>query len=75
MGRAGLAHTAFLRGDELPGDVAIGYLAADGLRMNVSAPPGARRRRRRRSTTAADLHRLWTALDAAQIVYWTPWRE
>ena len=32
---AGMAHTGFLRSDELPGTAAVGYLDADGLRTNV----------------------------------------
>ena len=68
VGPAGLTHTAFLRGDELPGDVAIGYLAADGLRTNVLHLPVRGVGDGGVSTTAADLHRLWTALDAGQIV-------
>ena len=32
---AGMGDTGFLRSDELPGDVAIGYLTADGPRTNV----------------------------------------
>ena len=32
---AGMAGAAYLRNDELPGDVAIGYLFADGLRTNA----------------------------------------
>jgi CubicO group peptidase (beta-lactamase class C family) len=32
---AGMADTAFLRSDELPGRAAVGYLAVDGLRTNV----------------------------------------
>ena len=32
---AGMADTAFLRSDELPGRAALGYLDDDGLRTNV----------------------------------------
>jgi CubicO group peptidase (beta-lactamase class C family) len=65
---AGLTHTAFLRSDELPGDAAIGYLAADGLRTNLLHLPVRGVGDGGIVTTAADVHQLWTALDAGRIV-------
>jgi CubicO group peptidase (beta-lactamase class C family) len=57
-----MVHTAYLGSDELPGDVALGYLLPDGHRTNVfqvrargSGDGGA-------YTTAADVHRFWVAL-------------
>ena len=64
-----MADTAFLRSDERRGDVAIGYLDADGLRTNVLHLPvrgtgdgGIVTRR------PADVHAFWTALFAGRIV-------
>ena len=65
---AGLTHTAFLRNDELPGDAAVGYLHGDGLRTNVLHLPVRGVGDGGVSTTAADVTRLWTALDEGRIV-------
>jgi CubicO group peptidase (beta-lactamase class C family) len=65
---AGLTHTAFLRSDELPGDAAIGYLAAEGLRTNVLHLPVRGVGDGGISTTADDVHRLWSALDDGTVV-------
>ena len=59
---AGMEATAFLRLDELPGDAALGYLAADGLRTNVLHLPVRGTGDGGVFTTAADVHALWTAL-------------
>ena len=68
IGPAGLTHTAFLRSDELPGDAALGYLGADGLRTNLLHLPVRGVGDGGIATTAADVHRLWAALDAGRIV-------
>lgn len=65
---AGLTRTAFLRSDELPGDAAIGYLAADGLRTNLLHLPVRGLGDGGIATTAADICRLWQALDAGLVV-------
>lgn len=70
---AGLTHTAFLRGDELPGDAAIGYLHADGLRSNVLHLPVRGGGDGGVSTTAADVHRLWQAIDEGRVVDPATW--
>ncbi len=64
---AGLAHTAFLRSDELPADAAIGYLA-DGLRTNVLHLPIRGSGDGGISTTADDVHSLWDALANGRVV-------
>ena len=66
---AGLTRTAFLRSDELPGDVALGYVTMDGVvRSNVfhlgvrgSGDGGI-------YTTLDDVSALWRALDSDAIV-------
>ncbi len=66
--RAGLRDTAFLRSDQLPAGAAIGYVGADGVRSNADLLP------RRGSgdggvyTTIADVHRLWDAVFAGDVV-------
>lgn len=65
---AGLQHTEFLRSDELPGDAAVGYLAADGLRTNVFHLPIRGNGDGGIYTTADDVHRLWHAFFAGAIV-------
>ncbi len=65
---AGLTATSFERGDELPGDVAIGYLRPDGLRTNVLHLPVVGVGDGGIVTTAADVHRLWHAFFADRIV-------
>jgi CubicO group peptidase (beta-lactamase class C family) len=68
LGPAGMADTAFLRSDELPGRAARGYLARDGLRTNVLHLPVVGVGDGGAYSTAADLHRLWQALYAGRIV-------
>jgi CubicO group peptidase (beta-lactamase class C family) len=65
---AGMASTAFLRSDELPGRAAVGYLAADGLRTNVLHLPVHGSGDGGIYTTAADIRALWTAFFAGSIV-------
>jgi len=75
-GPAGLADTAFLRSDELPGRAAVGYLHGqgphprpdDGLRTNVFHLPVRGNGDGGIYTTAADVHALWEALFAGRIV-------
>lgn len=66
---AGLADTAFLRSDELPGRTATGYLSADeSLRTNVLHLPVRGNGDGGAYTTAADVSRFWRALFAGTIV-------
>jgi CubicO group peptidase (beta-lactamase class C family) len=64
----GMRRTAFLRSDELPGDAAVGYLAADGVRTNVLHLPVLGSGDGGIYSTAADIHALWAAFFAGQIV-------
>jgi CubicO group peptidase (beta-lactamase class C family) len=61
-GPAGMTRTEFLRMDTLPGDAAIGYLVADGLRTNVLHLPVVGFGDGGVFTTVADVHHLWSAL-------------
>ena len=63
---AGMSDTEFLRSDELPAGAAVGYLEADGLRIERAPSPGSRHGRRGIYTTAADVRALWTALFAGR---------
>jgi CubicO group peptidase (beta-lactamase class C family) len=65
---AGMTRTAFLRMDELPGDVARGYLDATGLRTNVLHLPVRASGDGGVFTTTADLAAFWAALLADRIV-------
>jgi CubicO group peptidase (beta-lactamase class C family) len=66
---AGMADTAFLRSDELPGRVALGYLEVDGSwRTNVFHLPVRGSGDGGIYSTAADIRSLWTALFAGRIV-------
>jgi CubicO group peptidase (beta-lactamase class C family) len=65
---AGLEATAFLRSDELPPGVAVGYLHAEGLRTNVLHLPVRGSGDGGIFTTGADVHQLWDALFAHGIV-------
>jgi CubicO group peptidase (beta-lactamase class C family) len=65
---AGMADTAFLRSDELPGRAALGYLSADGLRTNVFHLPVRGSGDGGAYSTAADLSAFWQALFAGRIV-------
>jgi CubicO group peptidase (beta-lactamase class C family) len=59
---AGMDRTEFLRTDSLPGDAAVGYLFADGLRTNVLHLPVVGFGDGGVFTTVHDVHRLWIAL-------------
>jgi len=65
---AGMVDTAFLRTDELPGRVALGYLDDEGLRTNVLHLPVRANGDGGIYTTAADIHAFWDALFAGRIV-------
>lgn len=65
---AGMADTAFLRTDELPGRAARSYLRVDGLRTNVLHLPVLGVGDGGAYTTAADLHALWESLFAGRVV-------
>ncbi|WP_285104517.1 serine hydrolase domain-containing protein [Promicromonospora sp. MEB111] len=65
---AGMTSTAYLRSDELPGDVALGYLDSDGDRSNVLHLPVRGNGDGGAYTSAADLHRFWRALHDGAIV-------
>lgn len=59
---AGMADTAYLRSDELPGDVALGYLDPVGVRTNVLHLPVRGSGDGGAHTTVADVRRFWVAL-------------
>lgn len=65
---AGMAATAFLRSDELPGDAAAGYLTADQPRTNVFHLPVRGSGDGGIYSTAADVHALWSSFLAGRIV-------
>ena len=66
---AGLSHTAFLRSDELAGNVAVGYLEPPHVeRSNVFHLPVCGSGDGGMYSTGADIHALWTAFLAGQIV-------
>ena len=68
-GPAGMADTAFLRSDELPGRAALGYLEVDGAwRTNVLHLPVRGSGDGGIYSTAADIRALWSALFAGRIV-------
>lgn len=65
---AGMTRSGYPRTDELPADVALGYLAADGLRTHVLHLPVRGSGDGGAVTTAADLAAFWRALFAGRIV-------
>jgi CubicO group peptidase (beta-lactamase class C family) len=65
---AGMADTAFLRSDELPGRAAVGYLEATGLRTNVLHLPVVGCGDGGVYTTVSDLRSLWTAVFGGAVV-------
>ena len=65
---AGLHRTAYLRSDELPADAARGYVFADGLRTNVLHLPVVGGGDGGIFTTVDDVHRLWAALEAGEVI-------
>jgi CubicO group peptidase (beta-lactamase class C family) len=67
LGPAGMAGASFLRSDELPGDVARGYLDRDGLRTNVLHLPVRGSGDGGLYASVGDVHLLWDALFAGRI--------
>lgn len=65
---AGMVSTSFLRSDELPGGVALGYLDHDGLRTNVFHLPVRGSGDGGVYTTAPDVSRLWRSFLDGRIV-------
>jgi CubicO group peptidase (beta-lactamase class C family) len=66
---AGMRNTEFLRSDELPGGVALGYVPMDGTwRTNVFHLPVRGTGDGGVYSTVADLHQLWRAMFAGRIV-------
>jgi CubicO group peptidase (beta-lactamase class C family) len=65
---AGLLETGVLRMDSLPGDVAVGYVEAQGLRSNVMHMPLIATGDGGAITSAADCGRFWDALLAGALV-------
>jgi CubicO group peptidase (beta-lactamase class C family) len=65
---AGMADTAFLRSDELPGRAALGYLTADGPRTNLLHLPVRGSGDGGVYSTAADISALWQAVFGGRIV-------
>ncbi len=66
---AGIHDTGFLRSDELPGGVALGYVPLDGTwRTNVFHLPVRGVGDGGIYSTVADMHRLWQAMFAGRIV-------
>jgi CubicO group peptidase (beta-lactamase class C family) len=65
---AGMADTRFLRSDELPGNVAFGYLDDEGLRTNVFHLPVRGSGDGGIWSTTADIAALWRALFDGAIV-------
>jgi CubicO group peptidase (beta-lactamase class C family) len=65
---AGLDATGYLRSDELPGDAAVGYLHADGLRSNVFHLPVRGSGDGGIYSTASDIRALWSAMFGGRIV-------
>jgi CubicO group peptidase (beta-lactamase class C family) len=76
---AGLAHTAYLRSDALPGNAASGYLHgpdhAEALRTNVLHLPVVGGGDGGIFTTAGDVCALWAALDAGRVVSPATWAD
>lgn len=65
---AGMTETAYLRSDELPANVASGYLAATGDRTNVLHLPVRGSGDGGAYTTVSDVHRLWGALTGGAVL-------
>ena len=72
---AGLAGTAYLRSDSLPGRTARGYLAVDGLRTNVLHLPVVGSGDGGIYSTLADVHALWAALPTGRLVTPETWAQ
>ena len=67
-GPAGMADTAYLRSDELPGRAAVGYLSDDAPRTNVHHLPVRGNGDGGAYSTAADIATLWRAFLGGRIV-------
>lgn len=65
---AGMADSAFLRSDELPGRAALGYLTLDSPRTNIFHIPVRGSGDGGIYSTAADISSLWDAFFAGRIV-------
>ena len=65
---AGMADTAYLRSDELPGRAAVGYLSDDAPRTNVHHLPVRGNGDGGAYSTAADIATLWCAFLGGRIV-------
>lgn len=65
---AGMNRTGYLRSDERPGDAALGYLSADGLRTNVLHLPVRGSGDGGVYSTAADVSALWRASFSGRLV-------
>ena len=65
---AGMVDTAFVRSDQLTGEIAVGYLDRDGLRTNVFLLPVMGSGDGGLIGTASDVQTLWSALFADRIV-------
>ena len=68
LGPAGMADTAYLRSDELPGRAAVGYLANDGARTNVHHLPVRGNGDGGAHSTIADIAAMWDAFLGGRIV-------
>jgi CubicO group peptidase (beta-lactamase class C family) len=65
---AGMRFTAFLRSDELPADVARGYLGPEGLRTNVLHLPVRGGGDGGVYSTVGDIHAMWQAVFEGRVV-------
>lgn len=65
---AGMSDTSFLRSDALPGRAALGYLHDEGLQTNVLHLPVQGSGDGGIYSTVADIHGLWAAVFAGQVV-------
>ncbi|HEY1132966.1 MAG TPA: serine hydrolase domain-containing protein [Nocardioides sp.] len=65
---AGMERSGYPRSDELPGDVARGYLDDEGLRTNVLHLPVRGSGDGGLATTTGDLARFWRAVHAHRVV-------
>jgi CubicO group peptidase (beta-lactamase class C family) len=67
-GPAGLVSTGFPRSDELPMNAAVGYLSADAARTNIFHLPVRGSGDGGIFSSVADIHALWRAVFAGEIV-------
>ena len=68
LGPAGMADTAYLRSDEVPGRAAVGYLANDSPRTNVHHLPVRGNGDGGAYSTVADVAAMWDAFLDGRIV-------